>query len=107
MDAAERSRTATLFTRSLDYLGASLKRLLRLLSTINEATPDRRVNVTRCALNLDPNVSVEIVSAALACCTMQLQAALNNGASTRVTEVGTGLPSGKRHGPIRGSGLKH
>jgi len=46
--------------------------------------------VTRYALISDPNVSVEIVSAALACCTMELQAALNSGALTRITEVGTG-----------------
>ncbi len=43
------------------------------------------------ALTSDPSVSVEIVSAALACCTLELQAALNSGALTQVGEVGAGL----------------
>ncbi len=47
--------------------------------------------MTRYALTSDPSVSVEIVSAALACCTLELQAALSSGALTQAGEVGAGL----------------
>jgi NADH-quinone oxidoreductase subunit B len=46
--------------------------------------------VTRYALASDLGVTVEIVNAALACCTLELQAALSNGALTQVGQVATG-----------------
>ena len=48
------------------------------------------MSVTRFGLTSDPSVTVEVVSAALACCTLELQAALNSGALIRVSSVGTG-----------------
>ncbi len=46
--------------------------------------------MTRYALTVDPNVSVEVVSASLACCTLELQAALNSGSLIQVSESDTG-----------------
>lgn len=46
--------------------------------------------MTRYALTSDPSVSVEVVSASLACCTLELQAALNSGELIQVSEGGTG-----------------
>jgi NADH-quinone oxidoreductase subunit B len=48
------------------------------------------MSVTRYALTSDPSVTVEVVSASLACCTLELQAALHGGALIRVSEAGTG-----------------
>ena len=46
--------------------------------------------MTRYALTSDPSVSVEVVSASLACCTLELQVALSSGALTRVSEGDVG-----------------
>jgi NADH-quinone oxidoreductase subunit B len=43
--------------------------------------------VTRYCLNSDPSVVVEIASAALACCTLELQVALSCGALVESTEL--------------------
>jgi NADH-quinone oxidoreductase subunit B len=64
--------------------------MARLLRTNGESAPDRLTDVTRYALTSDPSVSVEVVSASLACCTLELQAALNSGALIQVSEVGSG-----------------
>ncbi len=42
--------------------------------------------MTRYALTSDPSVSIEVVSASLACCTLELQAALSSDALMRVPE---------------------
>lgn len=42
----------------------------------------------RYALTSEPSVGVEIVSAALACCTLELQVALGSGVLVESTEVG-------------------
>ena len=46
--------------------------------------------MTRYALTSDPSVSVEVVSASLACCTLELQAALSSGALIQVSETDAG-----------------
>lgn len=46
--------------------------------------------VTRYALTSDPSVSVEVISASLACCTLELQAALSSDALMHVPESDTG-----------------
>jgi NADH-quinone oxidoreductase subunit B len=67
-----------------------LKRELRLLRVRNRVAPDRLMIMTRYALTSDPGVSVEIVSAALACCTMEVQAAIHSGELIEVSQVDTG-----------------
>ena len=44
--------------------------------------------MSRYALTSDPRVDVEIVSAALACCTLELQAALGSGVLVESSEMG-------------------
>jgi len=47
------------------------------------------LGVPRYAFTSDPRVGVEIVSAALACCTLELQAALGSGVFVESSEVGS------------------
>lgn len=64
--------------------------MLRLLSSDSESPPDRLISVTRYALTSDPSVSVEVISASLACCTLELQAALSSGAVIQVPDTDSG-----------------
>lgn len=48
------------------------------------------MSVTRYALTSDLSVSIEVISASLACCTLEVQAALNSGALIRVRESDAG-----------------
>lgn len=79
-----------LFTRFPTRFVTQFKRVPRLLRTNGESAPDRVMSVTRYALTSDPSVSIEVVSASLACCTLELQAALSSGALIRVPETDTG-----------------
>ena len=60
---------------------------VRLLRAQRRVERDRLLDVPRYALTSDPRVGVEIVSAALACCTLELQAALGSGALVESNEA--------------------
>ena len=75
----ERSWPATDFTHFLESNHTFPKRGLRLLGVNMPALPDRLTQVTCYALASDPTICVKILNASLACCTLELQAAIASG----------------------------